>query len=65
MVIKYSDFPEWSFDVNEVSAGVYEATATDSQGRRVQSKGTDVDLLIEEVKEGVQRIRAELSRHGR
>ena len=41
---------EWTFDLEEVSANVYEVTATDGVGRRVQFKGTDPDLLLEEAK---------------
>ena len=43
-----TDLLGWSFEVNERSAGVYEATGTDSHGHRVQSTGTDCDALLKE-----------------
>lgn len=46
----YDDCPGWGFEVDEVSVGVYQVRATDAQGRRVETKGFDPDLLIAEVK---------------
>ena len=41
------DVPGWTFEIEEISANVYEITATDGFGHRVQAKGTDPDELIE------------------
>jgi len=43
----------WRFHVTEVSASVYEVTATDKMGRSVQLKGTDSDLLLTEARNAV------------
>ena len=56
-------FPElagWSFEVRERSAGVYEATGSDSVGHRVQSTGTDGEALLHECREMAAKIEAEL-----
>ena len=49
----FSDLPDWSFDIQEVSAGVYEVTAMDTFGHRVQMKGTDYDALLSECRRAV------------
>ena len=44
-------FPElsgWTFDADEVSAGVYRAFGRDRLGRNVQATSTDPGALIEE-----------------
>jgi hypothetical protein len=48
---------DWSFSVEEVSAGVYRATGTDSAGRSVEESGTDPDATLERCK----RVAAELA----
>lgn len=45
---RFSELPDWAFTVDEVSAGVYEVTGTDSMGHRVQAKGMDPDILLAE-----------------
>jgi hypothetical protein len=55
------ELPGWSFDVQEVSAGVYEVTGTDALGHRVQTKGTDCDALINECREAAAKMAARLS----
>jgi hypothetical protein len=47
----FADLPGWSFDVREVSAGVYEVVGTDARGLRVEAKGTDPDRLISQCKQ--------------
>lgn len=44
----FPDLPEWSFDIDEVSAGVYQIIATDRQGRRISKTGIDPEALIQE-----------------
>jgi hypothetical protein len=43
----FSELPDWSFDADEVSAGVYRAFGRDSLGRNVEATGIDADALIE------------------
>ncbi|HEV3189822.1 MAG TPA: hypothetical protein VGY54_04955 [Polyangiaceae bacterium] len=52
----FDQLPGWSFEIDEVSAGVYEVTATDAQGHRVQAKGTDYDALLNECRVSAARI---------
>jgi hypothetical protein len=35
----FPDLPDWTFEVEEVLAGVYEVTGTDKAGHRVSTKG--------------------------
>jgi len=39
--------PGWTFDVQEVSAGVYRAFGRDRAGRTVEATGVDPGALIE------------------
>lgn len=41
------DAPGWSFDVDEVSANVFQVKGSDLSGRTVEMTGTDPDELIE------------------
>jgi hypothetical protein len=43
----YPDLPNWVFEIDEVSAGVYEVIATDNAGHEVSDKGIDVAAIIE------------------
>ena len=42
----FSELPAWSFDMDEVSAGVYEVVGSDNHGHRVSAKGTDLDAVL-------------------
>ena len=52
----FDDVPGWTFEIEEVSANVYEVTGTDSAGRRVQMKGTDPDVLLEDARKSARKI---------
>jgi hypothetical protein len=41
---------DWSFSVDEVSAGVYRASGADASGRMVETTGTDPDMTLEKCK---------------
>jgi hypothetical protein len=56
MIETYSELPTWKFDVQEVSAGVYEVVGTDDRGRRVQFKGTDPDRLLDEARSAARAV---------
>jgi len=43
----FPELPDWSFDVDEVSAGVYRAFGHDRLGQNVEATGIDPDTLIE------------------
>jgi hypothetical protein len=52
----FSDLPEWVFDLDEVSAGVYEVIGRDIYGHSVSAKGINLDGLIEQCKLEARRI---------
>lgn len=43
----FSDLPGWIFDLDEVSANVYEVIGRDTYGHCVFAKGVDLDDLLE------------------
>lgn len=45
---EFLDLPTWEFEMDEVSAGVYEVTGQDKAGHRVSAKGIDLDSLVEQ-----------------
>jgi hypothetical protein len=47
----YPDLRNWVFEIDEVSAGVYEVVARDNAGQEVSDKGIDVAAIIETCKE--------------
>jgi hypothetical protein len=55
----FSDLPGWSFEIDEVSAGVYEVIATDKHGRRFSDKDTDPDALLEKCPATSERVSEE------
>lgn len=54
MTEKFNELPGWAFEVEEVSAGVYEVEGRDSAGRRVSVRGTDPDALLEEARDAAK-----------
>ena len=52
----FPELPAWSFDMDEVSAGVYEVVGTDGRGHRVSAKGTDLDAALEECRQQAMHI---------
>jgi hypothetical protein len=47
----------WTFDIDEVSMGVYEVTGRDEHGRRrVQMTGTDPDALLADCRKSAEAI---------
>ncbi|MDP9033561.1 MAG: hypothetical protein M3O50_02045 [Myxococcota bacterium] len=57
----FDDLPGWAFEIEEVSANVYEVTGTDKYGHRVQVKGTDLGALLDEARQGATRIQEGIS----
>jgi hypothetical protein len=43
---EYADLPGWEFEIDEVSAGVYEVVGRDAAGHRVSAKGSNLDDLL-------------------
>lgn len=53
---KFPDLPKWTFDMDEVSASVYEVIGRDLSGHCVSAKGTDLDSILAECKKEAVRI---------
>jgi hypothetical protein len=56
MIKQFPDLPAWHFDMDEVSAGVYEVIGRDGAGHNVSAKGTDLDSLLEECRTEARKI---------
>ena len=51
----FPELPDWSFDADEASVGVYRAFGRDRAGRNVEASGVDPEALIEKKgEEGVK-----------
>jgi hypothetical protein len=48
MMRTFPELSEWSFDINEMSAGVYQVVASDRRGHRISKTGIAPDVLIDE-----------------
>jgi len=56
MIKIYPDLPEWNFELDEVSANVYEVVGMDKLGHRVSSTGIDLEKIIEQCKRNAKNI---------
>lgn len=54
----FAELPGWTFEVREVSAGVYRLTARDRDGRLIEASGEDPDALLAEAKATATRLDA-------
>ncbi|HRP24230.1 hypothetical protein [Thauera sp.] len=57
MIRRFPDIPDWAFDIDEKSAGVYEVVAKDTKGRTIRRTGTDPDRLIDECRREASDLR--------
>ena len=55
-----AELPKWEFDVEEVSAGVYEVVGKSSDGPCVSAKGTDPELVLDELRTAALQIEREM-----
>lgn len=53
---KYSELPNWVFELNEVSANVYEVVGTNQFGQKVYGKGLELNELIDKCKKNAEEI---------
>lgn len=60
---QFSELPTWSFDADEVSAGVYRASGHDYAGQKVEATGTDPDALIEKCRQAALELMAKMQDH--
>jgi hypothetical protein len=59
MSIELKELPGWTFDVDELSANVFNVIARDSAGVRFEKSGTDADALLEEAEQYARKVTAE------
>jgi hypothetical protein len=52
--------PNWAFELDEVSAGVYQVVATHVAGCRIEAKGTEPDDLMEQAAADAEKMDADL-----
>jgi hypothetical protein len=50
---EFPELPDWSFEIEELSAGGYRVTATAKSGRTFEAKGTDREALLAECRQEV------------
>ena len=53
---RYAELPAWEFELDEISAGVYEVIGRDKAGHRVSAKGVDLDSLVEQCRKDAREI---------
>lgn len=56
MIKTYPELPDWVFEIEEVSAGVYQVLARNNVGQQVEEKGIDVIRMIETCREQARNI---------
>ena len=61
---EFKELPGWSFDADEMSAGVYRAFGRDRAGRNVEATGLDPDALIEKCKQAAIQMMADSRKAG-
>ena len=54
----FVELPGWTFEIDEVSAGVYSVRGVDEVGRSVASTGTDPDTVLSECRQSAAKIQA-------
>jgi len=58
----YPDLPNWVFEMDEVSSGVYEVIGRDMTGHTTSAKGFNIEELIQNCRSEARRISDELGR---
>jgi hypothetical protein len=56
MTKQFPDLPAWHFDMDELSARVYEVVGRDKTGHCVSAKGTDLDSLVDLCRKEARKI---------
>jgi hypothetical protein len=57
----FPDLPGWSFDLDEVSAGVYLVKGVDEAGRSVVARGTDPESVLEQCRESAAKMQVKIA----
>ncbi len=62
MTREFPELPGWSFDADEVLAGVYRALGRDRAGRNVEATGVDPEAVIEKCRRAAVEMMAGVGR---
>lgn len=54
---QFDGLPEWEFEIDEVSAGVYRVVAHDRLGHRIRFDGVDPDALVGQCRSAIATLR--------
>lgn len=54
---QFDGLPEWEFEIDEVSAGVYQVIGHDRLGHRIRFTGTDPDALVDQCRSAIALLR--------
>ncbi len=63
MKTTFDELPQWTFEMDEVSANVYEVIGVDKLGHRVQVKGLDLDILLQNARDLAKKIEDEIPKN--
>lgn len=58
----FDDLPNWTFDLDEVSAGVYKVVGSHLQGCSLEAKGIDPNDLMERAINDARRMVSDMER---
>jgi hypothetical protein len=58
----FPELPDWSFDADEVSVGVYAAFGRYRNGRTVEVSGLDPEMLIQKCRQAAIELMAQANR---
>lgn len=53
----FPELPDWTFDLDEIWAGVYRFRGVDEAGRSVEATGTDPDALVDAGRKSAAKVR--------
>lgn len=62
LVRTFEELPGWTFNIDEVSAGVFHVKGVDEAGRSVEATGTDPDALLEDCRRLAAKMRGGVRR---
>jgi hypothetical protein len=65
MTRTFPDLPDWSFDADELSAGVYRVFGHDSAGRNVEATGLEPEALIQKCRQAAIQMMPEAKKSSR
>ena len=62
MRVRIDTLPDWTFEIDEVSAGLYELHGAHLSGASINLTGADPDKLIETAKDGANSMQRNFDR---